>query len=118
MNTNGQNPRKSRPKKSPRLEAIEASFELLVAIADPEQHREETPEKAAERVMEYMGNVNVPLGEDTADFFMPDEDEMVYVIQAFLEGPEALAVTLAALKAQNFMHGHIHAQVEAGTLKL
>lgn len=113
VHTNGQ-PKKSSPKKSKRLKAIENSFEVLIAIAQPKLDRDETDEEANERITGYLDDASLPLGEDTADFFVPDADEIVFLVEALTHGPEVFAITVAALKAQNFMHGHIHAQIQDG----
>jgi hypothetical protein len=111
MNKNGR-PRKS---KTPRMRAIEASLEALYEIADAHtQKDDETVEESEKRVISYLENSELPLGEDTADFFLPSGEEMVMLLEAIASGPQDLMVTVAAIKAQNFMHGYLHAQIEDG----
>jgi hypothetical protein len=113
-NGNGQ-PRKSRPKRSKRLRAIEASLDALSAIADEGRDREQEDEdERFTRAIAYMDEAGLPMGEDVAEFFLPDEHEILFLIASSVGGFDAFATTIAAMKASSFMHGYLHAQIEDG----
>jgi hypothetical protein len=111
---NGFHPRKSKPKKSKRRKAIEASFDALCEIANEGRiQKVETEDERFEFAMAYLEKAELPLGDDTAEYFLPDEDEMIFLL-ASATSADSFAHTLAAMKASAFMHGYLHAQIEDG----
>lgn len=111
---NGQSPRKSKPKRSKRLRAIEASLDALAAIAEEGRNRKgEDEQERFIQTISYMDRAGLPMGEDTAEFFLPDDNELLFLIAASAT-LDSFATTLAAMKASSFMHGYLHAQIEDG----
>lgn len=110
---NGQ-PRKSKPKRSKRLRAIEASLDALAEIAaEGRDYEREDEQERFTRAISYMDSAGLPMGEDTAEFFLPDDNELLFLINSSAS-LDAFATTLAAMKASSFMHGYLHAQIEDG----
>lgn len=111
---NGRNPRKSKPKRSKRLRAIEASLDALTAIAEEGRNRQgEDEQERFIQTISYLQGAGLPMGEDTAEFFLPDDMELLFFINSS-NSLEGFATTLAAMKASAFMHGYLHAQIEDG----
>jgi hypothetical protein len=100
------------PKQKAKLEALKASLDALIAIA--EEGRGDEDEVDHERIISYLHGNELPVDEDTAHFFLPDVDEFAHAMAALMRGPVEFATTIAAFKASSFMHGYVHAQMKDG----
>ena len=113
---NNGRPFKSKPKKNSRLVAMEESLDVLYKLAGRDRSKDDEldEEEKARTIVENMRANNLPLDEEAADFFLPDEAEFSFMIISLSEGMESFMTSLASMKAQNFVHGYVHAQIEAG----